>query len=219
MEQLSGWARDLRVEVAGGGVVAHTGSAAVRLLADRIGLTDRLGSVLNPKDALVLHDRGRIMADLAVMIADGGRVMSDLAVLRGQEELFGSVASDTTAWRMLEGIDAHQASRIAAARAKTRARAWDLIAQRHGGIPPARLAGQWNLGKIIVIRLDASIVISHSEKEGAAATFKRTWGHHPLTSWCDNTRENLVTKLRPGYAGSVRHEVAHGEWLHRWEVG
>jgi len=202
VHQHSGWARDLRVEVAGSGVVAHTGSAAVRLLADRSGLTDRLGEVLNPKDALVLHDRGRVMTDLAVTIADGGRVMSDLAVLRDQEELFGSVASDTTAWRMLEGIDAHQLSRIAATRAKTRAHVWGLIAQRHGGIPPARLAGQWDLGKTIVIRLDASIVISRSEKEWAAATFKRTWGHHPLTSWCDNTRENLVIKLRPGNAGS-----------------
>ncbi|GAB3286088.1 hypothetical protein GCM10027456_81900 [Kineosporia babensis] len=44
------------------------------------------------------------MTDLAVTIADGGRFMSDLAVLRDQGELFGSVASDTTAWRMLNGL-------------------------------------------------------------------------------------------------------------------
>ena len=62
---------------------------------------------------------------------------------------------------------------------------WDLIAARHGGIPPARLAAQWDLGATIVIRLDASIVIAHSEKDLAAATFKRTFGHHPLTAWCD----------------------------------
>ena len=33
------WSKDLAVEVAGHGVVSHAGSAAVRLLADRTGLT------------------------------------------------------------------------------------------------------------------------------------------------------------------------------------
>ena len=202
VDEFSGWARDLRVEVAGGGVVGHTGSVAVRLLADRSGLTGRLSKVLNPKTALVLHDRGRVMADTAVMIADGGRVMTDLAVLRDQGELFGPVASDTTLWRTLDGIDDQQLARISAARAKTRVHVWGLIAARHGQIPPARLAGQWDLGKTVVIRLDASIVPSHSDKEGAAATFKKTWGHHPLTAWCDNTDECLALKLRPGNAGS-----------------
>jgi hypothetical protein len=38
-----------------------------------------------------------------------------------------------------------------------------------------------------VIRMDATIQIAHSDKEGAAGTFKGSWGHHPLTAWCDNT--------------------------------
>jgi len=202
VHEFSGWARDLRVEVAGQGVVAHTGSVAVRLLADRSGLTSHLSRVLNPKDALVVHDRGRVLADTAVMIADGGRVMSDLAVLRDQGELFGPVASDPTLWRTLNEIDDHQLSRVAAARAKTRTHVWGLITARHGQIPPARLAGQWDLGKTVVIRLDASIVPSHSEKEWAAATFKKTFGHYPLTSWCDNTGECLAIELRAGNAGS-----------------
>ncbi len=202
MQNSSGWARDLRVEVAGAGVVAHTGSVAVRLLADRTGLTDRLSGVLNPKDALIFHDRGRVMADTAVMIADGGRSMSDLAVLRDQGELFGHVASDATLWRALNDIDAYQLTRIAAARARTRVGVWDLVAARHGQIPAARLAGQWDLGKTVVIRLDASIVIAHSEKDWAAPTFKKTFGHHPLTAWCDNTGESLAMKLRAGNAGS-----------------
>jgi len=45
-------------------------------------------------------------------------------------------------------------------------------------------------------------VIAHSDKEGAAGTFKKTYGHHLLTPWCDNTGECLVLKLRPGNAGS-----------------
>jgi hypothetical protein len=53
-----------------------------------------------------------------------------------------------------------------------------------------------------VIRLDATLVVSHSDKEQASATFKRTWGLHPLTAWCDNTGESLAAKLRAGSAGS-----------------
>ncbi len=50
--------------------------------------------------------------------------------------------------------------------------------------------------------MDATILIAHSDKEGAAGTFKGTWGHHPLTAWCDNTGESLALRLRPGNAGS-----------------
>jgi Transposase DDE domain group 1 len=32
--------------------------------------------------------------------------------------------------------------------------------------------------------------------------FKGSYGHHPLTAWCDNTDESLAVKLRPGNAGS-----------------
>jgi hypothetical protein len=39
VSQRAGWSRDLTVQVAGRGVVSHTGSAALRLLADRSGLT------------------------------------------------------------------------------------------------------------------------------------------------------------------------------------
>jgi hypothetical protein len=50
--------------------------------------------------------------------------------------------------------------------------------------------------------LDATIVIAHSDKEQAAKTFKKTFGYHPLTAWCDNTGELLAVLLRPGNAGS-----------------
>jgi len=54
----------------------------------------------------------------------------------------------------------------------------------------------------VVIRLDATIQIAHSDKEGAQGTFKGSYGHHPLTAWCDNTCESLAFRLRPGGAGS-----------------
>ena len=97
MDELTAWSRDLTVEVGGHGVVSHTGSAALRLLADRTGLTGALSKALRRRGFTPVHDRGRVLADTAVLIADGGRVMSDLAVLRDQGELFGPVASDSDA--------------------------------------------------------------------------------------------------------------------------
>ena len=201
MDDFSGWAGDLRVEVGGHGVVSHTGSVALRVLADRSGLTGRVSGATARRGFTPVHDRGRVLTDTAVMIADGGRVLSDLAVLRDQGELFGPVASDPTLWRTLNAVDGLARDKIAVARAKTRVHVWNLIAERHGAIPSAKVADA-DLGKTIVIRLDASIVIAHSEKSMAAGTFKGTWGHHPLTAWCDNTQESLAVKLRPGNAGS-----------------
>ena len=73
--------------------------------------------------------------------------------------------------------------------------------RRHGQIPPARAAGR-DLGDVIVVRLDATIVIAHSDEQQARGTFNGTWGFHPLTAWCDNTGESLAVALRPGTAGS-----------------
>ena len=92
--ELNGWSKDLMVEVAGHGVVSHAGSAVLRLLADRGGLTAALSKALRRRGFSPVHDRGRVLVDTAVMIADGGRVLSDLASLRDQAELFGPVASD-----------------------------------------------------------------------------------------------------------------------------
>ncbi len=195
------WPKGLVVGVGGHGVVSHAGSAATRLLADRAGLTGGLSGALARRGFTPRHDRGRVLADLAVAIADGATTISEIDVLRHQEELFGLVASDTTAWRTLAGCDGAVIARIARARAKARRHVWALIASRHGGIPPARAAGR-DLGEVIVIRLDATIVVAHSDKQQARGTFKGTYGHHPLTAWCDNTGESLAVMPRPGNAGS-----------------
>jgi hypothetical protein len=199
--ELSAWSKDLTVEVAGHGVVSHAGSAVVRMIADGTGLTAGLSRALHRRGFVPVHDRGRVLADTAVLIADGGRVLSDLATLRDQGELFGPVASDPTLWRTLDEIGPAQRDRIARARARTRAHVWKLVEERHGRIPPSRV-GDRDLGTTIVVRMDASILISHSDKEQAAGTFKHTYGHHPLTAWCDNTGESLAFRLRPGNAGS-----------------
>jgi Transposase DDE domain group 1 len=201
VDEFTGWAADLVVQVGGRGVVSHTGAVALRALADRTGLTEGLSAATARRGFTPVHDRGRVLADLAVAIADGARVLSDFAVLPDQGELFGPVASDPTLWRALDAVDARVRDRVATARARARRHVWDLIAARHGGIPAARVADA-DLGRTVVIRLDATLVLSHSDKEQAAATFKRTWGQHPLTAWCDNTGESLAGKLRAGCAGS-----------------
>lgn len=201
MSQRTGWARDLRVRVAGKGVVSHVGSALLRLLGDRVGLTPALSKALTVRGFCPDIDRGRLLADLAVAVADGATAIDDLRALRDQGELFGHVASTSTAWRCLDEIGGVQLARIDRARAKARAGVWRQIVARHGQIPAARTC-YGDLGKTIVIRLDASIVIAHSDKIGAKGTFKGTYGHHPLLATCDNTGELLVVMLREGNAGS-----------------
>jgi hypothetical protein len=51
------------------------------------------------------------------------------------------------------------------------------------------------------IRLDATVVTAHSDKELAEPNFKG-YGHHPIIAACDNVAEPLAWMLRPGSAGS-----------------
>jgi hypothetical protein len=61
-------------------------------------------------------------------------------------------------------------------------------------------------GAPLVIDVDATLVTAHSDKQGAAATFKKGFGHHPLWAFVDHgpagTGEPLAALLRPGNAGS-----------------
>ncbi|MER6633236.1 hypothetical protein ABT301_34305 [Streptomyces sp. NPDC000987] len=64
---------------------------------------------------------------------------------------------------------------------------------------------------------------AESEEGGdATVTWKKTFGHHSLVAFVDHGQagsgEPVAALLRPGNAGSVRHEVAQFEWLHRMEV-
>jgi hypothetical protein len=49
--------------------------------------------------------------------------------------------------------------------------------------------------------MDATLVTARSDKQGAAPTWKKGYGFHPLGAWCANTRECLAMLLRPGNAG------------------
>lgn len=193
------WSTGLCVTGDGVGVVAHAGSVATRLLADRTGLTGELSKAMVRRNFNPVHDRGRVLADVAVMLADGGEAIADIDVLRHQGAVLGPVASPPTVWRTLDEVTPGRLNKLQAARARTRRHVWSQLA---GGVPASRAAGTDLDAGLVVLDVDATVVISHSEKENAAATFKRTFGFHPIGVWCDNTGEFLAANLRPGNAGS-----------------
>ena len=183
----------------GTGVVAHAGSVAVRLLADRVGLTDRLSRALRRRGFTPRHDRGRVLVDVATMITAGGEAIADIDTLRHQQDVLGAVASAPTVWRALDEVGPKALKRIESARAGTRARVWGLVP---GGLPASKVAGTTLPADVVLLDVDATIVVAHSEKEQATRTFKKTFGYHPIGVWCDNSGEFLAGSLRPGNAGS-----------------
>jgi len=186
----------------GVGVVSHAGSRLLADVADRTTLTAELSeAVVGLRKRRARHDPDRMLVDMAVAVADGARTISDVAVLADQAALFGAVASDSTCWRLLDRLDTARLGAVASARAAAREVVWAQRAELCGEpFPRARAAGRDLPG--LVIDLDASVVVCHSEKEQAAPTFKRTFGYHPLLAFCDNTGEFLAAALRKGNAGS-----------------
>ena len=169
--------------------MSHAGAALLAEAADRLGLTDALSRALAPvRERRGRHDPGRVVRDLAVMLADGGDCLADLRAVRDQQSLFGPVASDATAFRVIDRIagDPGLLEALRAARARAREHAWNA------GMAPAR----------IVIDIDATLITSHSDKQGAAPTFRRGFGFHPLLAYLDGSREALAGVLRPGNAGA-----------------
>jgi hypothetical protein len=173
VSNVTGWSRGLEVSGGGQGVVSHAGLALLRHLADKTGLTGGLSRALaSPR--LLVHDRDRVVSDLACAIADGARVISDFRVMCDQRELFGLVASVPTAWRTLKEIARSGTGadkRITAAVNTARRHAWAQAAARHGALPAIRLADK-TLDGVTCIRLDATVTFAHSDKELAEANFK-----------------------------------------------
>ncbi len=185
----------------GRGVVGHAGARLLADVADVTGLTSRFVEALAVTGRRAGgHEPGRIATDVALMLADGGEAITDISVLRGLPELFGPVASDATVWRALDAIDDARLARLRAARAAARELAWAQLVETRGAPPASKAGGHEAPG--LVIDIDASIVVTHSEKEQATPTWKKTFGYHPIFAFCDNTREALAGILRPGRAGS-----------------
>jgi len=183
--------RNVTVEVRadGEGLVSHAGSALLAQVADKSGLTQALSVRLaSLKARRSGHDPGRVVRDLAVMLADGGDCLADIGALRDQDALFGAVASDSTAFRVIDRIACTPGllDALADAHARAREHVWTQT-----GAPER-----------VTIEVDATLVGSHSEKEGAAGNYKGGFGFYPLMAYCDETGEALGAILRPGNAGS-----------------
>jgi hypothetical protein len=97
-------------------------------------------------------------------------VISDFRVMGDQRELFGPVASVPTAWRTLKEASAggeRTRRKVTAAVNRARRHAW----AQAGPLPPVRVADRVLEG-VTCIRLDATVVQAHSDKELAEANFK-----------------------------------------------
>ena len=193
----------VRTDAAGSGVVSQAGAV---LLVDTIraaGLDRALSVALSPWRApTAVHDPAKILLDLAVSLALGGDCPADIATLRETPTVFGGVASDPTVSRLittLAGDVGRASAAIDAARALARGQVW----ARAGQQAPDH---QVDHRRPLLIDVDATLVTAHSEKEQAAPTFKRGFGHHPLTAFVDHgpagTGEPVAMLLRRGNAGS-----------------
>lgn len=188
--------RSVRFEVSadGRGVVSHAGAALLRELAAEVGLVQGwTEALIDTYDGVPVHAPGQVLTDLAVTIADGGTALSHLRTLRDQDALFTGVASDPTAWRVLERVSDAKLPALRAARAAAREKVWAA------GGGPVR-------GAPLRLFFDASLLDAHSEKENAAPTWKKGFGFHPLLCFLDRPEvagaEGLAGLNRPGNAGS-----------------
>ena len=181
------------VTATGKGTTGRSGTALLAEVADTLGLTAALYSEVNRCRSWWEHAPGKVVRDLVVMLADGGDALRHLATLGGEDQqvLFGQVASAATTVR------------LAAARRDARRQAW-----ARGGAPPvvaAATAGE-QPAEPLCIDLDATLITAHSDdKDGAAPTYKRTFGFHPLLAYLDRgdgLGESLGGMLRPGNAGA-----------------
>jgi hypothetical protein len=183
----------------GKGVAGHAGALLMAELADRVGLTAGLSAAMvHTRQRRSAHDRGVVLTHLAVSLADGGDCLADVAVLRNQPDLFGTVASDPTVFRVVDSVHADGLGNIAAARADARAVAWAA------GAAPAE----------IVIDIDGTLLDAHSDKQDATPTYKHGFGFYPIVAYLDETGEALAGLLRTGRAGS-NNAADHLETLDR----
>lgn len=167
--------------------------------ACKIGLDRAISAALAPWRKLrAVHDPGKVLLDLARAVALGGDCLADIALLRSESAVFGPVASDPTASRLINALataDETVLIAIRAARAEVRSRVWKMAA---GQAPDAD-------GRVTV-DLGGVLVVAHSDKQDVAPTLKKTYGHQLLLGFVDHgpggTGEPVAALLRPGNAGS-----------------
>ena len=179
------------VEAGGTQVVAHVGLHALGRFADRVGLPSALSAAVPwSGERAPRHDRGTVLTQAMLMLAGGGESCADIEHLRGQDRLFGAVASDSTLYRTIRKITPTVRADLTARMGEVRAPMWRRMAATTGTTP-------------VVFDIDASLVeIDSANKEGTAPNYKGGFGYHPMFCFADATGETLAALLRPGNAGA-----------------
>ncbi|PJN34382.1 IS1380 family transposase [Streptomyces sp. CB02959] len=188
----------VRVE-AGGAVVSRAGAVLLVDTVRKTGLDQAISTALSPwRKPRAVHDPGKILLDVALAVALGGDCLADVGIVRAEPGLFGPVASDPTVSRLIDTLATAGDKALAAvrsARAEIREYVWKLA-----GVSAPNADGQ------VIVDLDGVFVLAHSEKQDAAATWTKTFGHHPLMGFVDHgaggSGEPVAALLRPGNAGS-----------------
>ncbi|MGW3876190.1 IS1380 family transposase [Streptomyces sp. NPDC005055] len=189
----------VRIEGGGRGVVSQAGAVLLVETVRKAGLDRAISAALTPwRRPRAVHDPGKILLDVALAVALGGDCLADVGMLRAEPAVFGPVASDPTVSRLIDTLATagpKALSAIRSARAEVREHVWSMA---ENVAPDA--AGQ------VIVDLDGVLVLAHSEKQDATATWKKTFGHHPLMGFVDHgnggSGEPVAGLLRPGNAGS-----------------
>lgn len=157
--------RRVKVTGRGAGVTNQSGTQLLGRIAERVGIAAGLSQVMaGAVTRSTGHDRGRLLTHVAMTLAAGGRCLADLKTLRNQPGLFGTVASDPTAWRAVHQVDDDA---LAA-----------MVAVRQDAI--RRLLDFSDVDRI-VLDVDATLVdVDSDDKQQACATFKGGFGYAPM---------------------------------------
>ncbi|MEU0823203.1 transposase, partial [Streptomyces mirabilis] len=170
MKKRSGTYPRVRVQGGGRGVVSQAGGVLLVETARQAGLDVALSVALAPwRKPRAVHDPGKALLDLALAVALGGDCLSDVAMLRAEPGVFGPVASDPTVSRLVGTLAAAGPRALGAvrrARSEVRQRVWQLA-----GAAAPKSGGE------VIVDIDGVLVLAHSEKQDAAATWKKTFGH------------------------------------------
>lgn len=163
------------------------------------GLDGAISAALVPgRKPRTVHDPGKTLLDVALAVALGGECLADVAVLRAEPAVFGPVPSDPTVSRLISRL-ASGGDRVLAALRTASAEVCEHVWRLAGDAAP-------DAGGQVVVDIDGVLVLTHPEKQDAAATWTKTFGHHPLMGFVDHGRgesgEPVVGLLRPGNAGS-----------------
>ena len=195
------WSRGLSVTADGDGVVPLAGAVSVRLLADRVGLTQRLSTALSRRSFSPVHDRGQVWVDVATMLTAGGEAIADIDMLRHQAPLLGPVASAPTVWRSLNEASPAALARVEKARAKVRRHVWSLLSQ-----PPASKVAGIDLGEVVVLDVDATLVTAtrrrsrprRRSRAGSVSTRSACGATTPPSCWRSACGRETPAATMPG---------------------